>query len=77
MKIFEEEGFLFVTSGCEHGPTLMKWQGDWDEEKFEKILSKSWCDNEFRQKDAQTIDFDFLIPGKKYRITIEEIFNDG
>ena len=84
-KIKKIEGYLFETSGCEHGPTVMKWRGDWDQDKYEQLRGKSWCDNEFTydidsegntlwdsDKIAEEIDFG-LIPGKKYYITIEEI----
>jgi len=80
MKIYKTihqmEGFLFVTSGCEHGPTIMKWLGEWDQAGFEKVKDDSYCDNEFEggfyEKTALTCHPE-LTPGKVYRITIDEL----
>lgn len=88
-KILEREGYLFITSGCEHGPTIMIRKGDWNKEEYKKLREWSWCDNEFSDeygmdelgyKDAYEKDLTWaeeiapdLKAGKKYRIIIEEL----
>ena len=77
------EGYMFWTSGCEHGPTvMMKTDDNWDQQLYKRLKDASWCDCEFmsfndnngkRQSEVFTdVDFD-LIPGKKYKITVEEL----
>ena len=40
------EGYLFWSSGCEHGPTIMIAH-KWDDPLYKRLESESWCDNEF------------------------------
>ena len=64
------EGFIILANGCEYGPTLMVTQ-EWDQELYEERKDASWCDNCFGE-GFEDVDFD-VQPGKKYRITVEEI----
>ena len=77
------EGYMFWTSGREHGPTVMvKTDDNWDQALYERLKDESWCDCEFSsftdekgeyQMDMfKDIDFE-LTPGKKYKITVEEL----
>ena len=81
-------GYLFMSSGCEHGPEIMQWIGEWDEKKYGIVKDKSWCSNNFFYSYDEDGDTDYdsdnptaisvceemdLEPGKKYKITVEEI----
>lgn len=77
------EGYMFWTSGCEHGPTVMvKADDNWDQELYRKLKGESWCDCEFacftddqgyaRTNVFKDIDFE-LKPGTRYKITVEEL----
>ena len=70
------EGYLFWTSGYEHGPTIMIREDQWIQDEYEKLDKDSWCSNEFygigEKNWANDVKFE-LKPGIKYRLTIEEI----
>ncbi|MDH5665717.1 MAG: hypothetical protein OEY10_05415 [Nitrosopumilus sp.] len=74
------EGYLFWTSGCEHGPTIMIAES-WDQSAYEQAKDDSWCDNEFLYRSDENGDYldGFAVlelnlePGTKYRLTIEEL----
>jgi len=66
---------MFVTSGYEHGPTIMVRKKRWKKKEYQKLEDGSWCSSDFFDF-AKSIGFEIelnLIPGKKYRLTIEEI----
>jgi hypothetical protein len=82
------EGYLFISKGAEHGPEIMRWCGSWDQGKYERANEDSWCDNHFTfgYDEQEGIQYSSnnplaesicknldLQPGKKYRLTIEEI----
>ena len=77
------EGYMFWTSGCEHGPTVMvKSDDNWDQPLYKRLKDASWCDCEFscftgddnycKTEVFKDVEFE-LVPGTKYRITVEEL----
>ena len=83
------KGYLFITEGAEHGPTLMirSYHKGWDQARYEKLDRESYCTNRFDMtfgrstlKDCEPFALpvveligEDIEPGKKYRLTIESI----
>ena len=66
---------MFWANGSEHGPTIMVAK-HWDSREYGRFVVECRHENEALMKsssfDFESLDFE-LIPGKKYRITVEEI----
>ena len=83
-KQFQIEGYLFVSDGWEHGPSVMLRANDWNQAHYEALAIRSRCDNcfisyfssrEVTGKDeawAGLVDWPFE-PGKRYRVVITEV----
>ena len=67
------EGYMFITSGCEHGATLLVCD-EWNQGEYDRLEEDSWCESAFSNPPYRAVLEDYpFVPGKRYRLTVEEI----